>query len=233
MCFRTERDNLRGVADGLEEVLKRPAAGEVNADATSSFADTRTDLEQLRAQGFDLCGAHRQRQLPAKQVDEVVGETVEQQAERIGSEAVTAQAVRGKTVLEFFNAVLTLPAIVIEGENGTAAAFQVGDEKAHVGSRFGVLGLVADAPLMRPAVSAIEKAGKRSLWVSSATIPSRETTLQLLRLPLQSWISSYADGVLDAEKLAKFIEQWQSKTGVSAQFDAGLGKLSLESRDDA
>ena len=73
---------------------------------------------------------------------------MQQQAESIGSEAVAAQAVSGKTILEFFNAVLTFPAIVIEGKNGTAAAFQVGDEKAHVGSRFGVFGLVADAPLM-------------------------------------------------------------------------------------
>jgi len=30
---------------------------------------------------------------------------VQQQAEGIGSEAVTAQAVRGETILEFFNAV--------------------------------------------------------------------------------------------------------------------------------
>jgi hypothetical protein len=158
---------------------------------------------------------------------------VQQQAEDIGSEAVTAQAVSGKTILEFFNTVLTLPAIVIEGKNGTAAAFQVGDQKAQVGSRFAVFGLVADAPLMRPAVSAIEKAGKGALWLAGSTIPSRETTLQVLSFLLQSWVGSYANHVLDAEKLTEFIEQWQSKTGVSAQFDAGLGKLSLQSRNDA
>ena len=114
---------------------------------------------------------------------------MQQQAENIGSEAVTAQAVRGKTILEFFNAVLTLPAIVIEGKNGTAAAFQVGDKKAHVSSSFGVFGLVADAPLMRPAVSTIEKAGKRALRVAGATITSRETTLQPLGLRARSCIS--------------------------------------------
>jgi hypothetical protein len=41
------RDNLRGVADGSEEILKRPAGGQVNADATSCFADARSDLKQL------------------------------------------------------------------------------------------------------------------------------------------------------------------------------------------
>jgi hypothetical protein len=157
---------------------------------------------------------------------------VQQQAESIGSEAVAAQAVSGKTILELFNAILTFPAVVIEGKNGTATAFQVGDEKAQVGSRFGVFGLVADAPLMRPAVSAIEKAGKGALRFARSTITPGETTLQGLRLLLQSWVGSYANHVLDAEKLTEFIKQWQSKTGVSAQFDAGLGKLSLESRDD-
>src|SRR4030095_16670775 len=86
---------------------------------------------------------------------------------------------------------------------------------------------------MRPAVSAIAKAGKGARRVAGATITSGETTLQVLRFGLQSWVGSYADHVLDAEKLAEFIKQWQSKPSVSAQFDAGLGKLSLQSRDDA
>ncbi len=86
---------------------------------------------------------------------------------------------------------------------------------------------------MRPAASAIEKAGKGVLWLAGSTITSRQTTLHvLMSFLLQSWVGSYANHVLDAEKLAEFIEQWQSKTGISTQFDAGLGKLSLESRDD-
>src|SRR4029077_14867167 len=86
---------------------------------------------------------------------------------------------------------------------------------------------------MRPAVSAIGKAGKGALRFARSTITPDKTTLQGLRLLFQSWVGSYANHVLDAEKLTEFIEQWQSKTGVSAQFDAGLGKLSLESRNDA
>jgi hypothetical protein len=95
---------------------------------------------------------------------------VQQQAEGVGSEAVAAQAVSGKTILEFFNAVLTFPAIVVTGKDGMAAAFSVGDEKAQVGSGFGVFGLVTDAPLMRPAASAIEKAGKGALRLAGATL---------------------------------------------------------------
>src|ERR1700688_1505532 len=175
------RDNLRGIADGLEEILKRPTAGQVNTDATSCFADARPDLEQLNAQSFDLCGAHRRRKFQAKQVDGVGGETMQKQAESIGSEAGGAQALGGKTILEFLNAVLTLPAIVIEGKNGTAAAFQVGDQETQVATGMGMFGLVADASLMRPAASAIAKAGKGSLWVAGSAIPFRETTLQPLR----------------------------------------------------
>src|SRR5258708_9587552 len=110
-----------------------------------------------------------------KQVDEVVGETVQQQAEHVGAEAVAAQAVSGKTILEFFDAILTFSAIVIEGKNGTAAAFQVGDQKAHVGSRFGVFGLVTDAPLIRPAASAIEKPGTEALRLPGPPITTHHT----------------------------------------------------------
>jgi hypothetical protein len=45
-----------------------------------------------------------------------------------------------------------------------------------------MFGLVADAPLMRPAVSTITKAGKRSLGVAGSTISSCETALEPLRL---------------------------------------------------
>jgi hypothetical protein len=46
---------------------------------------------------------------------------VQQQGEGIGA-ALAAQTIRGKTILEFFNTVLALPAIVIEGKNPPAAA---------------------------------------------------------------------------------------------------------------
>ena len=54
---------------------------------------------------------------------------MEQQAEGMGSKAVAAQAVRSKAIFKLFDAVLTFPAIVIEGKDRTAAAWQVGDRK--------------------------------------------------------------------------------------------------------
>src|SRR5713226_3786914 len=98
--------------------------------------------------------------------------------------AVTAQAVSGKAVLEFFNAVLTFPAIVIEGKNGAAATFQIRDQKAQVGSRCSVFGLVADAALVRPTVSAIAKARKGSLRLARSTITSSETNVAAVGLSL-------------------------------------------------
>ena len=152
---------------------------------------------------------------------------MKQQAERIGSEAVAAQAVSGKTILEFFNAVLAFPAIVIERKNGKAGAGQVGDQKTQVGTGSGVFGFVADAPLVRPGVSAIEKTGKGALRLASSTITFRETTLQPLCFTLQPRVGTYADGVLEAEKLAKFIEQWRGETSVSAQLDSDVGEFTL------
>ena len=137
--------------------------------------------------------------MQAKQVDQVIGETVEQQAEGIGPKAVAAQAVSGKAIFKLLNAVLTFPAIVIKRKNGRAATCQVGDQKTQVGTGRGVFGFVADAPLMRPGVSAIAKTGKGALRLGGSTIASRETTLQPLRWTLQPGVGADADGVLDAE----------------------------------
>ena len=56
IVLSNRQSELGGVAGtrGAEEVLKRPAAGQVDADTASCFANARTDLEKLSAQGFDL-----------------------------------------------------------------------------------------------------------------------------------------------------------------------------------
>ncbi len=140
---------------------------------------------------------------------------MQQQAEGIGSKAVAAQAVGSKAILKLFNAVLTFPAIVIEGKNRTAAAWQVGDQTTQVGTSSGVFGLVTDTPLVRPRMSTITKAGKGALRLAASTMPFGQTTLQGLRCTLQPYVVAYPDGVLQAEKLAKFIKQWRGETCVS------------------
>jgi len=97
-------------------------------------------------------------QLKAEQVDQVVGDAVQQQAEGIGEEVVTALAVGAEAVLELLDAVLALTTVVVESENLRRAACAVGDEETQVGSRRRVLGLVADAALARPVAGAIAEA---------------------------------------------------------------------------
>lgn len=82
-----------------------------------------------------------------EEVDQVVGATVQKQAKRIGQKAMTAQAVGTEPVFELLDAVLTLAAIVVKGEDFLGAASEIGDHEAQVRSDGGVLGLVADAPL--------------------------------------------------------------------------------------
>jgi hypothetical protein len=212
------RDQLRGVAerDGLEQILKRPTAGQVNADATSCLTDAGTDFEQLNAQGFDLCRAHRRRQSQAKEVDQVIGETVEQQAERIGAETMAAQTVSSKAIFKLLNTVLTLATIVIERKNGTAAAWQVGDQETQVATGRGLFGLVADAPLMRPGASPIAKAGKRALRFSGSTITSRETTLDPLRPACNRELRPIPMAYCRPKNSQNSLEQWYGETSVSA-----------------
>ena len=69
---------------------------------------------------------------------------------------------------------------------------------------------------MRPRVSAIAKAGKGALRLAGSTIPSSQTTLQGLRSRLQPGVVAYPNGVLQAEKLAEFIEHRRGETSVGA-----------------
>ena len=48
----------------------------------------------------------------AKQIDQVVGEAIQEQAEGVGQKTVTAEPVGAKAILEFLDAVLALAAIV-------------------------------------------------------------------------------------------------------------------------
>src|SRR6266568_6505377 len=150
----------RGVA---EQVLKRPAAGEVNANAARRLTNAGADFEELGAQSFDLCRTPRLRQLLTEEVDQVVGGGMQQQAEGVGQETVATQAVGAKAILELLDAVLAFTTVIVEGEDFRSATGTVGNQKAQVGSGGVLLGLVADAALTRPTVGAMAKAGKTAL----------------------------------------------------------------------
>src|SRR5579864_709512 len=124
---------------------------------------TRAPSLKRCAQRFDLCRAPGLRQLKTKQVDQVVGEAVQEQPEGVGQEAVAAKAVGAKAVLELLDAVLAFPAIVVESKNGGGRTGTVGDEETQVGAGGGVLGLVADAALVRPGAGAMAEAGEAAL----------------------------------------------------------------------
>ena len=56
----------------------------MEADAASGVADASADFEELGAKSFDLRLAPGLRQMQAKQIDQIVGEAVQQQAEGVG-----------------------------------------------------------------------------------------------------------------------------------------------------
>ena len=98
----------------------------MNADAAGGLAHASADFEQSGAQRFDLRRAPGLRKLQqAKQVDQVVGEAMQEQAEGVGQEAVTAQAVGAKAVLELLDAVLALAAIVVKAKTSEARPGQL------------------------------------------------------------------------------------------------------------
>ena len=135
----------------------------MEADAAGGVADASTDFEELGAQSFDLRRAPRLGQMQAKQIDQIVGEAVEQQAEGVGQEAMAAQAVGAETIFEFFDAVLTLAAIVVKSEDFGGRSGAVGNHEAQVGAGCGVFGFVADAALARPGAGPMTEAGEAAL----------------------------------------------------------------------
>src|SRR5712691_2837836 len=76
---------------------------------------------------------------------------------------MAAQPVGSETVLELFNAVFTLSAIVVELKDPMAAALQVGHQEAQVGAGGGVFGLIADGARTKPALGTVAETGKRAL----------------------------------------------------------------------
>ncbi|MFZ0863905.1 MAG: hypothetical protein WAN18_24795 [Candidatus Sulfotelmatobacter sp.] len=64
--------------------MKRPAGGQVNPEAAGGLADASAEFEQAGAQSFDLRRAPRLGQMLAEQVDQIVGEAVQQQAKGVG-----------------------------------------------------------------------------------------------------------------------------------------------------
>ena len=88
---------------------------------------------------------------------------MQEETEGVGQEAVAAKTVGAEAVLELLDAVLALPTIVVEGEDRRGGTGAVGDEKAQVGAGGGVLGLVADAALVRPGAGAMAETGEAAL----------------------------------------------------------------------
>src|SRR5205807_10434113 len=91
---------------------------------------------------------------------------------------MAAQPVGSETVLELFNPVLTLPAIVVELKDRMAAALQVGHQEAQVGAGGGVFALIADAARVRQAPGPVRETGKRALGRLGARIAASERAVE-------------------------------------------------------
>ncbi|HEV2387990.1 MAG TPA: hypothetical protein VGS20_12130 [Candidatus Acidoferrales bacterium] len=141
--------------------LPGPAGRQVNADRPGGLPDASADLEQASAQRLDLRRSRRAglRELEqAEQVDQVVGEAVQERPEGVGQETVTAQPVGAEAVLQLLGAVLAFAAVIVNSEDLGGAAGTVRNREAEVPAGGGVLGLVGDAALTRPTAGAVAEA---------------------------------------------------------------------------
>ena len=105
--------------------------------------------------------------MEAEQVDQVVGEGVQEQAKRVGQKAMTAEPVGMEAVLELLNPVLAFSTLVVKAKDLGTAAGAVADQEAKIGTGGGVLGFGDDAAQSRPSAGAMAEAGKErwGRWV--------------------------------------------------------------------
>ena len=171
--------------------------------------------------------------MEAEQVDQVVGEGVQEQAKRVGQEAMTAEPVGTEAVLELLNAVLAFSALVVEAKDLGTAARAVGDQETKIGTRGGMLGFGDDAAQSRPGAGAMAEAGEGALGEMGATIAASPATLQSGGATTKHDIGGNANGVVNAEELAELIKQRYGKTGIGTQADGDSGKLTQQTTQDA
>jgi hypothetical protein len=149
---------------------------------------------------------------------------VPEQAEDVGQEAVTTQAVGAETVLELLDAVLTLAAIVVESEGLRGPTGAVGNQEAQVGSDGGVFGPVADATPARPTAGAMAEAGKAARWELCTTIAPLQLFLPRLGALLEDAVSGDAEGVLQAEELEDSYRSGRAKPASPRSLIGASGK---------
>src|ERR1700745_2262218 len=114
--------------------------------------------------------------MEAEPVDQVVGKGVQEKTKRMGQEAMTAKPVGMEAVLELFDPVLALHALVIEAKHLGTAAGAVGNQGATLGG--GVLGFGNNAAQSRPSAGAMAEAGEGALGQMGTTIAASQATLQ-------------------------------------------------------
>src|SRR5919197_1319871 len=108
---------------GIEGVREETGGGNGPSDAR------RAGAEQRKGWG------RRARQRPqAEEMQQIVGERVEQEPKRVGVKGVAREAIGREVALELLDEVLGLPPLVIPGEHVGGAAAPVGDDEADVGA---------------------------------------------------------------------------------------------------
>jgi hypothetical protein len=120
-----------------KERLARPVRREMKPDTSDGANDAPRDFEQVqtdRADGRRPQSCARKDGAP-KIREQQQGDAMELQAEGIGAEAMTAEAIGVDVELELLDPILGRAAVVVPRDEigGTAAA--IGDHEAHVEAR--------------------------------------------------------------------------------------------------
>src|SRR4029450_14074707 len=127
------RAGERAMTAGKER-LAGPMRREMKPETPDTPDDASCDFEQVQTDGAD--GRRSEscaREDGAPEIrEQQQGETVELQADRVGAEAMTAEAIRVEVELELLDPILRRAAVVVPRDEIGRAARAIGDHEPHV-----------------------------------------------------------------------------------------------------
>jgi len=210
-----------------------PAGRQVQPEAAGALLDQCADFEQFAAQGVGLGAAQaRVAETCAEQDDELVGQCVQREPERVGFETVAGQPVGFELVLEFLDIVLCLPASFVEVEQAPRIARTVGDHEAQVRAFGSGFSLHEHPQVTAPGFRAMGELGVQPGFLAGGPKLAHSLLQEGLRLILENFVRPDGDGETDLVALAEVVQSGHCEAGVGPQFDDRVREGGLQTRDD-
>src|SRR5918999_1971495 len=146
----------------------------------------------------------------------------------IGAIAVTGKPLGAKITLEFFDAVLALPPIVVAVKDLFGCSRAIGNDITEVGAQRTHFDFDHNPASFFPASGPMAKTMEDPHGVTIAGILTLRPFKPALGSSLKYRVGGNPDGIEDLERLQRGIDLWSGRAGIGPIADLTLSKASLK-----